>query len=84
MLLRQLLSREGRAKVGIALAHDRQSEAANLRWQPVIARFTAPLREQTGGAICLQATQQAENLAPLQADQRAGVLNTKPAGLNAQ
>jgi hypothetical protein len=50
----------------------------------VIARLTAPLREQAGGAICLQAAQQAENLASLQADQRARVLNTKPAGLNAQ
>jgi len=48
----------------------------------MVAGFAAALRQQTRGTVLLQATQQAKQLSPAQADQRTGVGNPQPARLN--
>ena len=57
MMLCQLLRRQGRAKVGVLVAHDRQRQGANLRGQPVIAGSAVVFGKQTRGAVPLQAAQ---------------------------
>ena len=75
--LGQLLRRQGRAEIGVLLAHDRQRQLANLGRQPMVARFTAALGDQAPGTVLLQTAQQTKHLTPLQADQLAGVGNAK-------
>jgi hypothetical protein len=61
---RQLRRRECQAKVGVAIAHNRQREAANLPRQPMIAGVAAPLRDRLEALSGFQATQKSENLTP--------------------
>src|ERR1700732_5290987 len=84
VMLRQLLSREGWAKVCISLADDGQRQGANLGRKPMIARLAAPLRQQAWSTILLQPTQQAEHLPTMQTHQRTGVGDTQPSRLNPQ
>src|ERR1700730_9631648 len=78
MMLRQLLGREGWAKIGISLADDRQRQRANLRRKTMIARLAAPLRHQAWSTILSEATQKAEHLPPMQVHQRTGIGDTQP------
>jgi hypothetical protein len=50
----------------------------------MVAGFASALGEQARSTVLLQATQQAKYLTPMQADQLAGVGNTKTARLNPQ
>ena len=52
--------------------------------QTIVARPTAPFRNQAGGAPVLQTGQQPKHLPPLQAEQFAGVCDTQTARPNAQ
>jgi hypothetical protein len=74
---RKLLRSQGRTEVGVALAYDRQSQHAHLRRQTVVARLAAAFGQQARRAVVLEATQQAEDLTTLHADQRAGVRCTQ-------
>src|SRR5208283_5062210 len=84
MVCGQLLRRQGRTKIHIPLAYDRQRKRANLRRQPMVAGFAAALRQQTRGAVLAQAVQQPKYLTPAQADQRTRVGNTHSTRLNLQ
>src|SRR5208337_415776 len=84
MVCGQLLRRQGRTKIHIPLAYDRQRKRANLRRQPMVAGFTAALRQQARGAILAQPVQQPKYLTPAQADQRTRVGNTQSTRLNFQ
>ena len=84
MVRRQLLRRQGRAEVGIPLAHKRQRQRANLAGQPMIARLAAVPGNQARGTVLLEAAQQTKHLTPPQPDQRAGIGYPQPAGLHAQ
>ena len=64
-MLCQLLRRQGRAKVGISLAHDRQRQGANLSGKPMVAGFAAVLGKQARGTVLLEAAQQTKYLTPL-------------------
>jgi hypothetical protein len=46
--------------------------------------FYGQARQQTSSTTLLEATQQAEHLAPMQAHQRTGIGHTQPSGLNPQ
>ena len=81
-MLCQLFCRQGRAEVGVSLAHDRQCQGANLSREPMVAGFASALGEQARGTVPLEAMQQAKHLTPTQADQFAGVGNTKTTRLN--
>jgi hypothetical protein len=70
VMLCQLLRRQGRAEVGIPLAHDRQRQSANISGEPMIAGFASVLGKQARGTVLLEATQQTKHLTPLQPDQR--------------
>src|SRR5271163_1854971 len=83
-MLYQLLRRQGRAEVGVAVAHDRQCKVTNFGRQTVIAGFAASLRQQARGTVLLETAQQAKYLTPLQSDQFTRVGNTKTTRLNPQ
>src|SRR5215472_8748956 len=83
-MLGQLFCRQRRAEVGVSLAHNRQCQGLNLSREPMVAGFATTLGEQARSTILLQATQQAKYLTAMQADQLAGVGNTKTARLNTQ
>src|SRR5215469_2055766 len=83
-MLRQLFCRQGRAKVGVALAHDRQCQGANRSRNPMVAGFASALGEQARDTVLLQTAQQPKYLTPMQADQLARVGNTKTTRLNPQ
>src|SRR5215472_8561510 len=78
----QLFCRQGRAEVGVSVAHDRQGQCANLGSEPMVAGFTSALGEQARDTVLLQATKQAKYLTPMQADHLACVGNTKTTRLN--
>src|SRR6516225_9326449 len=81
-MLCELLRRQGRAEIGVSLAHDRQRQGANLSREPMVAGFASALGEQARDTVLLQAAQQAKYLTPMQADQLAGVGNAKTTRLN--
>jgi len=56
VMLCQLLSRQGRAEVGVSVAHDRQRQGANLSGQPMVAGSASALGKQARGAVLLEAT----------------------------
>jgi len=64
-MLGQFLRRQGRAEVGVSLAHDRQRQGANLSGEPMVAGFAPVLGEQARGAVLLEPAQQAKYLTPL-------------------
>jgi len=66
--LRQLLRRQCRTKISISFAHQRQRQITIRLRQTVIARPTAPLRNQAGRAAVFQTGQQPKDLAPLQTE----------------
>ncbi len=65
VMLCQLLRRQGRAEVGVSLAHDRQRQGANLSGEPMVAGFAPVLGEQARGAVLLESAQQTKHLSPL-------------------
>src|SRR5271169_47266 len=83
-MLCQLLRRQGRAEVGVSVAHDRQCKVTNFGRQTVIAGFAAALRQQARGTVLLETAQQAKYLTPVQADQFTRVGNTQTTRLNLQ
>src|SRR5215469_1398806 len=83
-MLRQLFCRRRRAEVGVSLAHDRQRQGPNRSREPMVARFASALGEQARSTVLLEAMQQPKYLTPMQADQPAGVGNTKTTRLNPQ
>src|SRR5271167_2051962 len=83
-MLYQLLRRQGRAEVGVAVAHDRQCKVTNFGRQTVIAGFAASLRQQARGTVLLETAQQAKYLTPVQADQFTRVGNTQTTRSNLQ
>src|SRR5271169_246374 len=83
-MLCQLVRRQGRAEVGVSVAHDRQCKVTNFGRQTVIAGFAAALRQQARGTVLLETAQQAKYLTTLQSDQFTRVGNTKTARLNLQ
>src|SRR5271168_4729796 len=83
-MLGELLRRQGRAEVGVSVAHDRQCKVTNFGRQTVIAGFAAALRQQARGTVLLETAQQAKYLTPLQADQFTRVGNTQTTRLNLQ
>src|SRR5712675_2873997 len=83
-MLCQLLRRQGRAKIGIPLPHDRQRQGAHLSGEPMVAGSASALGKQARGTVLLEATQQTKHLTPLQADQHTGVSNTQTTRLNPQ
>src|SRR5271166_767620 len=84
VMLCQLLRRQGRAEVGVAVAHGRQCKVTNFGRQTVIAGFAAALRQQARGTVLLETAQQAKYLTPVQADQFTRVGNTQTTRLNLQ
>src|SRR5438270_8845059 len=62
MKLRQLLGRQGRAKIGVALTHDRQHGLAEHRTQSPIARPAALAGNQTVRTIGTEGLQQSVDL----------------------
>ena len=56
VICRQLLGSKGRAKVGVALAHEGQHQSPHLARQSVVARFAAPLGDQAAGPVLLDPT----------------------------
>ena len=83
-MLGQLLRRQGRAKVGVPLAYDRQRQGANLSGEPMVAGLAPVLGKQARRTVLLEAAQQTKHLAPLQPDQRTGVTDAQTARLNPQ
>src|SRR5271169_5133435 len=83
-MLCQLLRRQGRAEVGIPLAHDRQRQGANLSGEPMVAGFAPVLGKQARRTVLLEAAQQTKHLAPLQPNQHTGVTDTQTTRLNPQ
>ena len=67
MLRRQLLRRQGRAKVGIPIAHERHRQRTNLVRQPMVAGFAAVPRQQMNGAVLFDTAQQSKHLTSPQA-----------------
>ena len=67
-MLSQLLCRQGRPKVGIPLAHNRQRQGTNFDRQPMIAGLAAMLGNQARGTVLLEAAQQTKHLAPSYTD----------------
>jgi hypothetical protein len=61
MMLCQFLRRQSRAKVGVLLPHDRQSQSANLSGQPMVAGFASALGNQARGTLLLDPAQQTKN-----------------------
>src|SRR5271154_5853439 len=60
--LRQLLRRQGRTKISISFAHQRQRQITIRLRQTVIARPAALLRDQAGRAAVFQTSQQTKGL----------------------
>src|SRR6476646_9497628 len=83
-MLRQLLRRQGWAKVPVALAHQRQRQLPGLGRQAVVARLAAALGDKADSTILFEAAQQPEHLVAFKPDQCAGVCNTQPARRHAQ
>src|SRR5271169_4502161 len=79
MVLCQLLRRQGRAEIGVSIAHDRQGKSTNFGRQTVIAGFASALRQQAGGTVLLEPAQQTKYLPPLQSDQFTRVGNAETA-----
>jgi hypothetical protein len=73
MVRRQLLRRQGRAEVGIPLAHKRQRQGANLGRQSMIAGFAPVLGDQACGTVMLEAAQQTKHLTTPQPDQHTAI-----------
>jgi len=69
MHLAQLLRCQGRAKVPIALANDRQRLGAELLRLAPVARTTTPLRDQARRTLGPLRLQQPEHLTPLEPQQ---------------
>ena len=57
MVRRQLLRRQGRAEVGIPLAHKRQRQGANLSRDPMITGSAATFGKQARGPVLLETAQ---------------------------
>ena len=57
VMLSQLLRRQGRAKVGVSLAHDRQRQGANLSREPMITGSAATFGKQARGPVLLETAQ---------------------------
>jgi hypothetical protein len=64
MKLRQLLRRQGRTKIGVALAHNGRYGFAERRTQSPVARAAA-LGKQARGAVLPETAQQSKHLTPL-------------------
>jgi hypothetical protein len=64
-MLCQLLRRQGRAEVGVSLAHDPQRQGANLSGEPMVAGFGPVLGKQARRTVLLEAAQQTKHLTPL-------------------
>ena len=80
----QLLRRQRRTKISVSFANQRQRQITIRLGQTIVARPTAPFRNQAGGAPMLQTGQQPKHLPPLQAEQFAGIRDTQTARPNAQ
>jgi hypothetical protein len=80
--LGELLGREGRPEIGVALAHDRQRRRADLVRQSAVARPATPPRRQPRSTVGPEASKQAENLARAQAQQRCRLGNRQAAILD--
>jgi hypothetical protein len=78
VLSRELLRRQGRAKVGIPIAHKRQRQHTNLRRQPMVAGFAAVPRQQMNGTVLFDTAQQSKHLTSPQTNQRACIGNPQP------
>ena len=83
-MLCQLLRRQGRAKVGVPLAYDRQRQGANLSGEPMVAGLAPVFGKQARRTVLLEAAQQTKHLAPLQPNQRTGVTDAQTPRLNPQ
>ena len=73
MQLGQLLGRQGRAKIGVALAHDGQHGLAEHRTQSAVAGPTTLPRNQTVRTISTEGLQQSLDLPSPDADQPRGI-----------
>ena len=69
--LAQLLGRQGRAEIPVALANDRQRLGAKRLGLAPVARATAPLRDQARRTLGPVRLQQPEYLTPLEPQQAA-------------
>ena len=78
MHLAQLLRCQGRAKVPIALANDRQRLGAELLRLAPVARTTTPLRDQARRTLGPVRLQQPEYLTPLEPQQLRCRLGRQP------
>jgi hypothetical protein len=56
-MLCQHLRRQGRAEVGVSLAHDRQRQGANLSGYLVVAGSASALGKQARGTVLLEPAQ---------------------------
>ena len=69
MILAQLLGRQGRAKIPVPLADDRQNRAPQRLGLAPVARPTAAMRDQAGRTFDPIGLQQPKHLAPLKPQQ---------------
>ena len=82
--LGQLLGRERRAEVGVALAHDRERGLAHRSRQAPVARPAAPARGEAGGTLGPEPCEQAEDLPPAQPQERGGLGHRQLAAVDAR
>jgi hypothetical protein len=69
MILAQLLGRQGRAKIPIPLADDRQNRAPHLLGLAPVTAVAASLRNQAGRTFDPIGLQQPKHLTPLEPEQ---------------
>jgi hypothetical protein len=78
MVLGELLVREGRPEVGVALAHEDQRLLADGRGQPAIARATTPAGAQGRRALAPERAVEPPDLALAQPEQRGRPASGEP------
>jgi hypothetical protein len=80
---RQLFGRQGRPKVGVSFAHQRQRQGEPRPASGDCSVYRGASRSGHGTGL-FETAQQAKHLTPLQADQFARVCDTQSTGLNPQ